>query len=160
MRILKLFLFVSILANLQFGCSSDDNSQPFNSTITIDSIVYEPKQISFYTINSSIEKSVVFILKKNLNTPMDLDEMVFRIDYPLTQSDASGTYQLNGYQAVGNYTKGSTSYNFFNGSFLIEDLGNEKYNITFQNVKGNPGNGSTEVITVLGNLNGTFQFNN
>ena len=55
---------------------------------------------------------MVFVLQKNINTPTDLDEMVFRVNYPLSQADASGTYLMTGMQGTGNYSKSSNNYFF------------------------------------------------
>lgn len=142
------------------SCSSDSDSKLFESTISIDGVAFIPKEITAYPSNSSVEKSTVFVLQKNIDTPMDLDEMVFRVNYPLSQSNASGTYLMTGLQGTGNYTKAENSFGFYNGSVTIEDLGNNKFNITFNNVKGTPGNSSTQVITVSGNINGKFQTSN
>ena len=67
---------------------------------------------------------------------------------------------MNGHQGVGTYTKGDLSFNFYNGSVLVDDLGNNKFNVTFQNVKGNIGNGNPQIITVTGSINGKFQTSN
>ncbi|TDP57977.1 hypothetical protein [Flavobacterium dankookense] len=154
-----LFAFIA-LSTILIGCSSDSDSKSFESTIKIDGVSFLPKEITAYPLNSSFEKSLIFVLKKNLDTPMDLDEMVFRINYPLTQADASGTYLMTGMQGTGNYTKANNSYLFFNGNIVVEDLGNNKFNISFQNVKGSEGNGSTTVITVTGSISGKFQESN
>jgi hypothetical protein len=156
----KIIVAFITLSSVLIGCSSDSETESFESTIKIDDYSFVPVEITAYQDDSSFEKSIVFVLKKNLNAPMDLDEMVFRINYPLSQTNASGTYLMTGYQGTGYYTKDNNSYQFYNGSIAIEDLGNNKYNITFQSVKGNEGNGSTTVITVTGNINGKFQESN
>ena len=156
-RIIVAFI---VLSTILIGCSSDSDSKSFESTIKIDGVSFQPKKITAYPSDTSVEKSMVFVLEKNTNTPTDLDEMVFRINYPLTQADASGTYLMTGMQGTGNYTKANNSYLFFNGNIVVEDLGNNKFNISFQNVKGSEGNGSTTVITVTGSINGKFQESN
>jgi hypothetical protein len=158
---MKKFIFLFLgFSSLFFSCSSDSDSQPFDSTISIDGVVFVPKQITAYPSNSSVEKSTIFVLQKNVNTPTNLDEMVFRINYPLSQSNTSGTYLMTGLQGMGNYSKAENSYAFFNGSVTVEDLGNNKFNITFNNVKGTQGNGSSTVITISGNINGKFLTSN
>ena len=156
-RVLVAFI---ALSTVLIGCSSDSDSKSFESTIKIDGVSFQPKKITAYPSNTSVEKSMVFVLQKNINTPTDLDEMVFRVNYPLSQADASGTYLMTGMQGTGNYTKASNSYLFYYGSVIVEDLGNNKFNISFQNVKGSEGNGSTTVITVSGSINGKFQESN
>lgn len=148
------------LSTILIGCSSDSDSKSFESTIKIDGVSFQPKKITAYPSDTSVEKSMVFVLEKNTNTPMDLDEMVFRVNYPLSQADASGTYLMTGMQGTGNYAKANNNYLFYNGSVIVEDLGNNKFNISFQNVKGSEGNGSTTVITVTGSINGKFQESN
>lgn len=155
----RVLLFLTISCML-LSCSSDNDSKSFESAILIDGVAFVPKEVTAYPSNSSVEKSTVFVLQKNIDTPMNLDEMVFRINYPLSQSNASGTYLMTGLQGTGNYTKAESSFGFYNGSITIEDLGNNKFNITFNNVKGTPGNGSTQIITVSGNINGKFQTSN
>jgi len=156
-RIIVAFI---VLSTILIGCSSDSDSKSFESTIKIDGVSFQPKKITAYPSDTSVEKSMVFVLEKNTNTPTDLDEMVFRVNYPLSQADASGTYLMTGMQGTGNYAKANNNYLFYNGSVIVEDLGNNKFNISFQNVKGSEGNGSTTVITVTGSINGKFQESN
>lgn len=155
----KTFSLLLILAFL--GCSPEDNnSKPFESSISIDGVKFIPREATAFDNSTNLEKRIDFILIKNINTPSDLDEMVFTINYPLSATNATGTYQMNGYQASGNYTKGELNFGFYNGSINVEDLGNNKYNITFQNVKGNIGNGNPQIITITGSINGKFQTSN
>ena len=150
-----------ILTLTIIGCSSDENdSKAFESSILIDDITFVPKEVTAFDASTSLEKRIDFILIKNINTSTDLDEMVFTINYPISATNASGTYLMNGYQGNGTYTKGDVSFNFYNGSILVDDLGNNKFNITFQNVKGNIGNGNPQIITITGSINGRFQTSN
>lgn len=159
LQIKKTFILFLLLAII--GCSSDENnSKPFESSIKIDGISFTPKEATAFDASTNLEKRIDFILIKNTNSSTDLDEMVFSIFYPISATNASGTYQMNGYQASGNYTKGELNFSFYNGSINIEDLGNNKYNITFQNVKGSIGNGNPQIITITGSINGKFQTSN
>ena len=151
-----IFLILTLI-----GCSSDENdSKAFESSILIDDITFVPKEVTAFDASTSLEKRIDFILIKNINTSSDLDEMVFTINYPINTTNASGTYLMNGYQGSGTYTKGDVSFNFYNGSILVDDLGNNKFNITFQNIKGNIGNGNPQIITITGSINGRFQTSN
>jgi len=155
-KIIFLILTLTII-----GCSSDENdSKAFESSILIDDITFVPKEVTAFDASTSLEKRIDFILIKNINTSSDLDEMVFTINYPINATNASGTYLMNGYQGSGTYTKGDLSFNLYNGSILVDDLGNNKFNITFQNVKGNIGNRNPQIITITGSINGRFQTSN
>lgn len=160
LQIKKTFILFLLLTTI--GCSSDENnnSKPFESSIKIDGISFIPKEVTAFNASTNLEKRIDFILIKNTNSSTDLDEMVFAIFYPISAANASGTYQMNGHQGVGTYTKGDLSFNFYNGSVLVDDLGNNKFNVTFQNVKGNIGNGNPQIITVTGSINGKFQTSN
>ena len=161
MKLLIAKIFILFLILTIIGCSSDENvPKAFNSSIVIDGITFIPKEATAFDASTSLEKRIDFILIKNINTSTDLDEMVFTINYPISATNASGTYLMNGYEGSGTYTKGNLSFNFYNGSILVDDLGNNKFNITFQNVKGNIGNGNPQIITVTGSINGRFQTSN
>ena len=138
------------------SCSSDSDSSAFESNILIDSVPFIPKTIVATPGSaSSAEKAIVFILKKNINTGANFDEIVFRINYPNTQANASGTYIMNGIQGTGTYDVTPETYGLYNGSVVVEDLGNNSFNLTFQNIKGSHFI-SHEIITISGTLQGKF----
>lgn len=157
---MKRVLLGAFFSLLLFNCSSDSESSPFSSTILIDDVAFIPKQITAYSNDSSIEKSKVFVLQKSVNSSTNIDEMVFRINYPLTQTSVSGTYLMTGVQGTGTYAKATKNYGFYNGSVTIEDLGNNRFQVVFNNVKGTEGNGATEIITISGSIEGKFQTSN
>lgn len=158
---MKRVLLATFFSLLLLNCSSDsDKSSSFTSTILIDGVAFVPKQITAYSNDSSVEKSKVFVLQKSVNSSTIIDEMVFRVNYPLTQTSVSGTYLMTGMQGTGTYAKATKNYGFYNGSITIEDLGNNRFQVFFNTVKGTEGNGAAEIITISGSIKGKFQTSN
>ena len=154
----KIISSILLLGTIMTGCSSDGgDSTAFTSSIDIDGEQFIPSEITAYPDNQSFENATVFVLGSNSSSPQNQHIMVVKVIYPLSQEDASGTYLINGIQGTGNYTRFTDSYLLYNGSVTVEDLGNNRYTLTFNSVKGNQGNGSTEVITVSGTISGKFQ---
>lgn len=156
----KIALTFLVLSTIFTGCSSDGTTAAFTSTIDIDGEPFKPGEITAYPDNQSFEKATVFVLGSNSSTPNSQNSMVIKVMYPLSQADASGTYLMNGIQGTGNYTRLTNTYLLYNGSVTVADLGNNKYTLTFNGVKGNQGNGTSEVITINGSISGKFQESN
>lgn len=156
----KIVSSILLLGTIMTSCSSDGDSATFTSSIAIDGEQFIPSEITAYPDNQSFENATVFVLGSNSSAPENQNIMVVKVNYPLSQADASGTYLINGVQGTGNYTRFTDSYLLYNGSVTVEELGNNRYTLIFNSVKGNQGNGSTEVITINGTISGKFQESN
>jgi hypothetical protein len=157
---MKYIVFTLFLCSLFSGCSPDGDSYAFNSSIDIDGELFNPSEITAYPDNQSFENATVFVLGRNTSAPENQNIMVVKVIYPLSQTNASGTYLINGTQGTGNYTRATDNYLLYNGSVTVVDSGNNNYTLTFNNVKGNQGNGATEVITINGTISGRFRESN
>lgn len=154
---------VLLLSLFLVNCHSDDtasNDKIINSTIKVDGIAFIPTEIEVLDGIPSFsgEESLVFKMK---NTSEN-EQMIVKIDYPLTSSTApNGVYDFGigviGTMlfAQGSYSKGENFYSLAGYTVQITSLGNSKYKIEFQNVQAV--NINTKSISIIyGYCEGVF----
>jgi hypothetical protein len=160
---MKNSFYVLVFSLFLVSCQSDDNGSKvnlINSTIKVDGIAFVPNEIKVEngTPNFSGEGSLVFTMK---NTSEN-EQLIVKIDYPLTSSSApNGVYDFGigviGTMlfAQGNYSKGINYYSLAGYTVQVTSLGNNKFKLEFQNVQAVSINTNT-ISIITGYCEGNF----
>ncbi len=175
----KIIFGLATLMLLFAGCSGDDSggsSSSFVSTILVNGNTFTPGNnsgdneyvITTYEagVNSGAANARTFHLQTASTNIATLEGIAVSIIYPVAQTSVNGTYSFDidgpgvdpNNIAQGTYIQGTNGYTFKNGSVTIEDLGNNKFKLTFNTVGADdyPYEGPV-AKTITGYAEGTFE---